>query len=68
VLRIWRSQILEKAAEQAPGTISCAEHALDVATGEGVLRLLEVQLPGGKRIAGKDFMNAHPADQAILGV
>lgn len=68
VLRVWRSQALDKAAEQAPGTVNCAEHALDVATGDGVLRLLEVQLPGGKRIAGKDFMNAHPADRIILGL
>ncbi|WP_020482936.1 methionyl-tRNA formyltransferase [Methylomonas sp. MK1] len=68
VLRVWRSQVLDKTAEQAPGTVSCAEHALDVATGDGVLRLLEVQLPGGKRIAGKDFMNAHPADRVILGL
>ncbi|MDT4288509.1 methionyl-tRNA formyltransferase [Methylomonas sp. MO1] len=68
VLRVWRSQVLDKTAEQAPGTVSCAEHALDVATGNGVLRLLEVQLPGGKRIAGKDFMNAHPADRVILGL
>ncbi|WP_026601899.1 methionyl-tRNA formyltransferase [Methylomonas sp. 11b] len=68
VLRVWRSQVLDKTAEQAPGTISCAEHALDVATGNGVLRLLEVQLPGGKRIAGKDFMNAHTADRVILGL
>jgi len=67
VLRVWRSQVLDRRAEQAPGTISCAEHALDVATGDGVLRLLEVQLPGGKRIAGKDFMNAHPSDHVILG-
>ncbi|WP_445366756.1 methionyl-tRNA formyltransferase [Methylomonas sp. BW4-1] len=68
VLRVWRSQVLDRRAEQAPGTIRCAEHALDVATGDGVLRLLEVQLPGGKRIAGKDFMNAHPSDRVMLGL
>lgn len=67
VLRIWRSEVLDKPSHLPAGTIDCSDHALDVATGDGVLRLLEVQLPGGKRVAGKDFMNAHPADRVVLG-
>lgn len=67
VLRIWRSQVLDKPASHPPGTICAAEHHFDVSTGTGMLRLLEVQLPGGKRIGGKDFMNAHPTQQIVLG-
>ncbi|WKJ91594.1 methionyl-tRNA formyltransferase [Methylomonas montana] len=68
VLRVWRSEVLAKPADLPPGTINCSEQTLDAATGDGVLRLLEVQLPGGKRIAGKDFLNAHPADHVVLGL
>lgn len=68
VLRIWNSSLVDRSISGEPGTIDCAEHALDVVTGDGVLRLLEVQLPGGKRIAGKDFLNAHPADGVKLGL
>lgn len=68
VLRIWRCALLESNSTLAPGTLSTADQALDVATGDGVLRLLEVQLPGGKRIAGKDFLNAHAADGVKLGL
>lgn len=68
VLRVWRSEVLAKPADLPPGTIDCGEQSLDVATGDGILRLLEVQLPGGKRIAGKDFLNAHPADRVVLGL
>ncbi len=68
VMRIWRSELLHKAAELPPGTVSCADHALDISTGDGVLRLLEVQLPGGKPINGKDFLNAHPSDRVVLGL
>jgi methionyl-tRNA formyltransferase len=32
-----------------------------------MLRLLEVQLPNGKPIAGKDFLNAHQANGVKLG-
>lgn len=68
VLRVWRSALIDRDSGLPPGVISCGDHALDVATGKGVLRLLEVQLPGGKRISGKDFLNAHPADGVVLGL
>lgn len=67
VLRIWRSTVLDGDSGLPPGTVSCAAHELDISTGNGSLRLLEVQLPGGKRIAGKDFLNAHQADSLRLG-
>ena len=31
---------------------------LDVATGDGLLALEQLQLPGGKALATKDFLNA----------
>ncbi|MDD2738504.1 MAG: methionyl-tRNA formyltransferase [Methylomonas lenta] len=68
VLRVWNCALTDKTSALSPGTISCADQALDVATGAGVIRLLEVQLPGGKRIAGKDFLNAHAADGEKLGL
>ncbi|AEG01872.1 methionyl-tRNA formyltransferase [Methylomonas methanica] len=67
VMRVWHCALTDKTGNQPPGTIDCAEHNLDVTTGDGVLRLLEIQLPGGKRIAGKDFLNAHAADGVRLG-
>lgn len=68
ILRVWNCSLTDKTSTLAPGCISCADQALDVATGDGVIRLLEVQLPGGKRIAGKDFLNAHAADGEKLGL
>lgn len=68
ILRVWNCSLTDKTSTLAPGCISCADQALDVTTGDGVIRLLEVQLPGGKRIAGKDFLNAHAADGEQLGL
>ncbi|MCK9606274.1 MAG: methionyl-tRNA formyltransferase [Methylomonas sp.] len=68
VLRVWLCALTDKTSTLPAGGIDCAEHHLDVATGDGVLRLLEVQLPGGKRIAGQDFLNAHAADGVRLGL
>ncbi|MFA7388679.1 MAG: methionyl-tRNA formyltransferase, partial [Thiohalobacteraceae bacterium] len=62
-LRIWRAQVVPGTG--APGSVVRAgRDGLDVACGRDCLRLLEVQLPGGKRISGADFSNS----QAPLGM
>lgn len=61
LLRIWRAQALPNAPthEAIPGTLLAIHKAsLDVATGHGILHLLEVQLPGTRRLPVADFLNA----------
>jgi methionyl-tRNA formyltransferase len=68
VLRIWQTEVLEKTSAKAAGTVlSCGRDGIDVATGEGVLRLLQVQPSGKKVMAASDFSNAHHLDSQILG-
>ena len=54
-------------ASALPGTVLHA-HAdqLLVATGQGVLRILQVQLPGGKRLSAQDFLHSHPGLQGLV--
>ena len=68
VLRIWQAKAVE-ANEDSPlqlesGIVSCLNKNMDVSTGNGLLRLHEVQLPGGKRMTAQAFLNAH----AVHGV
>ncbi len=67
VLRIWKSAVIDWETSVPPGTVSCHDRQVDVATGEGWLRLLEVQLPGGKRMDIQAFRNAHNVDGVKLG-
>lgn len=66
-LRVLRAQALNAEATLDPGTVLNHGNHLEVAAGRGILRLLEVQLPGARRIAGRDFLNAHTAPFIRLG-
>jgi methionyl-tRNA formyltransferase len=57
--RIWMAQSLAGDPGVAPGTlIAAGRKGIDVATGQGILRLLELQRPGKRRMAANDYLNA----------
>ena len=57
-LRIWEAQALDIQNVAAPGTVvSRSKKGIDVATGEGVLRLLMLQVAGGRAISAADLLN-----------
>ena len=68
-LKIWSAQALPQAANHAPGTVvQASEQGLDVACGEGVLRLLQLQKPGGKRLAFAELLRGQADWQgSVLG-
>jgi len=61
-LKIWSGEpVAGLAAEVVPGTVLRAEPGvLQVATGEGSLRLLELQRAGGKRMTVEAFLAGTP--------
>ena len=66
VLRIWKAKIAD-GGNLPPGTVSVQGKKMIVATGEGALEILEVQVPGGKRMSVEAFLNAHDVDGIIIG-
>lgn len=66
-LRIWQARAQPGELDAPPGTVlSIASDGIDVATGEGILQIQSVQLPGAKRISAQDFVNSH-TDTLIFG-
>ncbi|WP_428086220.1 methionyl-tRNA formyltransferase [Candidatus Thioglobus sp.] len=64
VLRILSANVINLAANKSPGTvIECAKGVCNIATGDGVLSLQQVQLSGKKAVDIKDFTNAHQLTQ-----
>jgi methionyl-tRNA formyltransferase len=58
-LRIRGALAMEQAHDAAAGTLLAAsKHGLDIACGEGVLRLRVIQREGGKAITAADYLNA----------
>ncbi|HUG59499.1 MAG TPA: methionyl-tRNA formyltransferase [Candidimonas sp.] len=49
-VKVWKAQAIDAPQQGAPGEVLQANaHGIDIATADGVLRLLELQKAGGKR-------------------
>jgi len=58
-LRVWHVQVIETTTNAEPGTVlSSSADGLEIATGAGQLRLLEVQGEGGRRMPVAEFLKA----------
>jgi len=66
-LRIWEARAVSRRVQAAPGTVVAAgREGIDVAAGEGVLRVLRLQRPGKSVVSACDFANAHSLSGAVL--
>ncbi len=60
-VRIWSARAMEQSHHAAPGNVIAAQRdGIDIACGEGVLRVTALQRAGGKRISAADYLNARP--------
>ena len=58
-VKVWQAEVLPQAHGQAAGTLLKADkQGIEVATGQGVLRLLTLQPPGKKAMSVSDLLNS----------
>jgi methionyl-tRNA formyltransferase len=68
VLRIWEAQSLSTTSDSSPGSVvATGREGVDVATGDGVLRIRTLQMPGKRAMSAADFLNAHSLDGVVFG-
>jgi methionyl-tRNA formyltransferase len=60
-LRVWAARAITGRPGAEPGSVLAANRdGIDIACGEGALRLTAVQRAGGRRIGASDYLNARP--------
>ena len=62
IMKLYRSSLPEQSTHARPGTIvSANQQGIDIACGDGqVLRILEFQPPGKKRMSAAAYLAGHP--------
>jgi methionyl-tRNA formyltransferase len=63
-LRIWSAEAIGGATADPGCIVAMSRDTIDIATGDGLLRVREVQRDGGRRIAVRDWLNARRVAQA----
>jgi methionyl-tRNA formyltransferase len=65
-VKIWRSGILDRAdVSSEAGYIAAENGHITVNCGEGCLEVLELQVPGGRRLQARDFLLGNSLDGAF---
>ncbi len=73
MMRIWQASLIDQATEDTlknspPGKVlRCEKEGIDVLTGEGCLRLSNIQMPGKKPMEVSVFVNANNISDMTLG-
>jgi methionyl-tRNA formyltransferase len=68
VLRVWEVESLPAATDAPPGAVlATGRDGIEVATGEGILRIRTLQMPGKRAMSAADFLNAHSLQGVVFG-
>ncbi|ABZ74602.1 methionyl-tRNA formyltransferase [Shewanella halifaxensis HAW-EB4] len=58
-IKVWQSHVSDETSSKLPGTILSADkNGISIATGEGVLIITQMQLPGKKPLSVADILNS----------
>ncbi|MEG2246990.1 MAG: methionyl-tRNA formyltransferase [Peptostreptococcaceae bacterium] len=69
-MKIWRTKVLDKNSDKTPGSIlNVDKDGLDVCTGQGVIRISEIQMSGKKRMIVSEYIKGNTiSTDIVLGI
>lgn len=67
VMKIWKAKVVDQDTGRQPGTVTTVEkNAFYVQTGKGQLSILELQIPGKKRMDAGAFLRGNQLKEGFL--
>ncbi|MGV6827330.1 MAG: methionyl-tRNA formyltransferase [bacterium] len=66
-LRIWEAHPVQGVAGDPGMVMAAGREGVDVSTGDGLLRVTSLQMPGKRRVDAADFINAYEIQGMMLG-
>lgn len=67
ILKIWQTEVVAEENKNIPGTVvSVEKEGILVQTGEGMLRITQLQLPGKKRMDAGAFLRGYAMNAGIV--
>ena len=69
MLKIWQAQVVDRQTDAAPGTVIAASaEGIDAAAGGRILRILQLQMPGKKRMSAGEYLRGNSIESGtVLG-
>jgi methionyl-tRNA formyltransferase len=59
IIRVWEAEVINQQIDEKPGTIiNLDKNGIEVATGEGIIRLHKIQFASGKILTVAEILNA----------
>lgn len=67
VMKIWKAKAVDSEKKLEPGTVLKAEKdVIEVQTGDGILQILELQMPGKKRMDTAAFLRGYTIQEGTV--
>ena len=67
IVRIWKSEPIMGTGEKIGNLMISSNKDLDVVTGEGLIRVLKLQMPGKNIMTAQDFLNSFDLTDSFFG-